>query len=187
MPGGVNSPARAFGAVGGSPVFIDRAEGAYLFDVDGNRYIDYIGSWGPMILGHRPSGGRRGDRGGAGPRHELRRADRGRERAGRADHRRRAVGREGAAGELRHRGDDERHPAGPRLHGPRPAREVRRQLPRARRQPAGGGGQLGGDAGGAELAGRHGRRVARHARGGVQRRRRAWRRRSPRAATRSPA
>lgn len=53
MPGGVNSPARAFGAVGGSPVFIDHAEGAYLFDVDGNRYLDYIGSWGPMILGHR--------------------------------------------------------------------------------------------------------------------------------------
>jgi glutamate-1-semialdehyde 2,1-aminomutase len=53
MPGGVNSPARAFGAVGGTPVFIDRADGAYLFDIDGNRYIDYIGSWGPMILGHR--------------------------------------------------------------------------------------------------------------------------------------
>jgi glutamate-1-semialdehyde 2,1-aminomutase len=53
MPGGVNSPARAFGAVGGSPIFIDRADGAYLYDVDGNRYIDYIGSWGPMILGHR--------------------------------------------------------------------------------------------------------------------------------------
>ncbi|NOY40247.1 MAG: glutamate-1-semialdehyde 2,1-aminomutase [Planctomycetes bacterium] len=54
MPGGVNSPARAFGAVGGSPVFIDRADGAYLFDLDGNRYLDYIGSWGPQILGHRP-------------------------------------------------------------------------------------------------------------------------------------
>jgi glutamate-1-semialdehyde 2,1-aminomutase len=53
IPGGVNSPARAFGAVGGSPVFIDRADGAYLYDVDGNRYIDYVGSWGPMILGHR--------------------------------------------------------------------------------------------------------------------------------------
>ncbi|TWT48426.1 glutamate-1-semialdehyde 2,1-aminomutase [Botrimarina hoheduenensis] len=52
MPGGVNSPARAFGAVGGEPLFIDHAEGAYLYDVDGNRYIDYIGSWGPMILGH---------------------------------------------------------------------------------------------------------------------------------------
>ena len=53
MPGGVNSAARAFGAVGGEPIVFDRGEGAYLFDVDGNRYIDYIGSWGPMILGHR--------------------------------------------------------------------------------------------------------------------------------------
>lgn len=53
MPGGVNSPARAFGGVGGEPIVFDRAEGAYLFDVDGNKYIDYIGSWGPMILGHR--------------------------------------------------------------------------------------------------------------------------------------
>lgn len=52
MPGGVNSPARAFGGVGGEPIFFDRAEGAHLFDLDGNRYIDYIGSWGPMILGH---------------------------------------------------------------------------------------------------------------------------------------
>ena len=52
MPGGVNSPARAFGAVGGEPVFFERGEGAYLYDIDGNRYIDYIGSWGPMILGH---------------------------------------------------------------------------------------------------------------------------------------
>jgi glutamate-1-semialdehyde 2,1-aminomutase len=52
IPGGVNSPARAFGAVGGEPPFIERAQGAYLWDIDGNRYIDYIGSWGPMILGH---------------------------------------------------------------------------------------------------------------------------------------
>lgn len=52
MPGGVNSPARAFGAVGGEPIVIERGEGAYLYDVDGNRYLDYIGSWGPMILGH---------------------------------------------------------------------------------------------------------------------------------------
>ena len=53
MPGGVNSPARAFGGVGGEPIVFERAQGAYLFDVDGNRYIDYIGSWGPMILGHQ--------------------------------------------------------------------------------------------------------------------------------------
>ena len=52
MPGGVNSPARAFGGVGGEPIFFERGRGAYLFDLDGNRYIDYIGSWGPMILGH---------------------------------------------------------------------------------------------------------------------------------------
>jgi glutamate-1-semialdehyde 2,1-aminomutase len=52
IPGGVNSPARAFGAVGGEPPFIERAEGAYLHDIDGHRYIDYVGSWGPMILGH---------------------------------------------------------------------------------------------------------------------------------------
>jgi glutamate-1-semialdehyde 2,1-aminomutase len=52
MPGGVNSPARAFGGVGGEPIFIDRAEGAWLYDLDGNCYLDYILSWGPMILGH---------------------------------------------------------------------------------------------------------------------------------------
>ena len=52
MPGGVNSPVRAFRGVGGDPVFIERASGPYLFDVDGNRYLDYVQSWGPMILGH---------------------------------------------------------------------------------------------------------------------------------------
>jgi len=52
IPGGVNSPARAFGAVGGEPPFIAHAQGAYLFDIDGHSYIDYVGSWGPMILGH---------------------------------------------------------------------------------------------------------------------------------------
>ncbi|QUM79552.1 glutamate-1-semialdehyde 2,1-aminomutase [Moritella sp. 5] len=52
IPGGVNSPVRAFNGVGGSPLFIQRAEGARIYDVDGNAYIDYVGSWGPMILGH---------------------------------------------------------------------------------------------------------------------------------------
>jgi glutamate-1-semialdehyde 2,1-aminomutase len=52
IPGGVNSPVRAFKAVGGTPLFIERAEGAYIFDSDNNRYVDYVLSWGPMILGH---------------------------------------------------------------------------------------------------------------------------------------
>ncbi|MFM1996822.1 MAG: Glutamate-semialdehyde -aminomutase, partial [Planctomycetota bacterium] len=53
IPGGVNSPARAFGGVGGEPIFFKQAQGQHLTDIDGNRYLDYIGSWGPMILGHR--------------------------------------------------------------------------------------------------------------------------------------
>jgi len=52
IPGGVNSPVRAFRAVGGNPIFFDKAAGAYLFDADGKRYIDYVQSWGPMVLGH---------------------------------------------------------------------------------------------------------------------------------------
>ena len=52
MPGGVNSPVRAFKNINGNPIFFEKAEGAYLFDADGNKYIDYIGSWGPMIMGH---------------------------------------------------------------------------------------------------------------------------------------
>ncbi|EKD45073.1 MAG: glutamate-1-semialdehyde aminotransferase, partial [uncultured bacterium] len=52
IAGGVNSPVRAFKAVGGNPIFIQSAHGAYLTDVDGSQYIDYVGSWGPMILGH---------------------------------------------------------------------------------------------------------------------------------------
>ncbi len=54
IPGGVNSPVRAFKSVGGEPLFIARGEGAYLYDVDGNRYTDYVCSWGPLILGHAP-------------------------------------------------------------------------------------------------------------------------------------
>src|SRR5512133_2103702 len=52
IPGGVNSPVRAFKAVGGTPRFVQRAQGSYFWDANGTRYIDYIGSWGPMILGH---------------------------------------------------------------------------------------------------------------------------------------
>lgn len=52
IPGGVNSPVRAFKAVGGTPIFIDRANGAYIVDCDDKQYIDYVLSWGPMIMGH---------------------------------------------------------------------------------------------------------------------------------------
>ena len=75
MPGGVNSPARAFGGVGGEPVVFERASGAYLFDVDGNRYIDYIGSWGPMILGHQHPQVVEAVQQAVGPGIQLRRAD----------------------------------------------------------------------------------------------------------------
>src|SRR6185503_20724114 len=54
LVGGVNSPVRAFRAVGGPPRFIEKADGAFVTDVDGKKYIDFVGSWGPMILGHRP-------------------------------------------------------------------------------------------------------------------------------------
>ncbi len=56
IPGGVNSPVRAFGSVGGTPLFIDRARGSRLWDVDGRSYIDYVMSWGPLIHGHAPPG-----------------------------------------------------------------------------------------------------------------------------------
>ena len=55
IPGGVNSPVRAFRAVGGNPIFVNRAKGAHVFDVDGKEYIDYVGTWGPAILGHAPT------------------------------------------------------------------------------------------------------------------------------------
>src|SRR2546425_3032389 len=54
IPGGVNSPVRAFRAVGGNPLFIQRGNGSHVWDADGKEYIDYIGSWGPLIFGHRP-------------------------------------------------------------------------------------------------------------------------------------
>src|ERR1700691_1791787 len=53
IPGGVNSPVRAFRSVGGTPPFIARGEGSRIYDADGNEYIDYVGSWGPLLLGHR--------------------------------------------------------------------------------------------------------------------------------------
>src|SRR5437870_13578964 len=54
IPGGVNSPVRAFRGVGGTPRFIERGQGSRIIDTDGNSYIDYVGSWGPLLFGHRP-------------------------------------------------------------------------------------------------------------------------------------
>ena len=119
IPGGVNSPARAFGGVGGEPIFFVRGEGAYLVDLDGNRYIDYIGSWGPMILGHGHPRVVAALKEAIERGHQFRRADRSRERTGRADRGSRAQRRQGAAGQFGDRGHDERHPAGPRFHRPR--------------------------------------------------------------------
>ena len=80
MPGGVNSPVRAFRAVGGAPRFIARGAGARVWDADGHEYIDYVGSWGPMILGHaHPAVVAAITRAGAGG-HRVRRADRARGR-----------------------------------------------------------------------------------------------------------
>lgn len=52
MPGGVNSPVRAFKSVGGQPIIVDSVKGSHMWDIDGNEYIDYVGSWGPAIIGH---------------------------------------------------------------------------------------------------------------------------------------
>ena len=67
LPGGVNSPVRAFRGVGGEPVFVRSADGAYLEAEDGRRYVDFIGSYGPLIFGHRPSRGDGSDRAGPAP------------------------------------------------------------------------------------------------------------------------
>ncbi len=156
MPGGVNSPARAFGAVGGEPIFFDRASGAYLYDLDGNRYVDYIGSWGPMILGHgHPqvvaalrAAIDKGTSFGAPTEAESELAELIVE-AMPAVEKVRLVN-SGTEATM------QRHPAGPGLHGPRDDRQVCRQLPRPRGQSARGGGQFGGHARGAQLPRRHG-------------------------------
>ncbi len=75
LPGGVDSPVRAFKAVGATPIFVVRGRGASLEDVDGHTYIDYVMSWGPLIHGHAPKGLLKALAAAAAPRHELRRAD----------------------------------------------------------------------------------------------------------------
>ena len=115
IPGGVNSPVRAFRAVGGEPRFIERGLGARVWDADGHEYIDYVGSWGPLLLGHAHPADRGGDRRAGAARHRVRRADAGsRSTMAERDHVARAVDRDGAHGQLGHRGDDGRAAAGAR-------------------------------------------------------------------------
>ena len=132
LPGGVDSPVRAFASVGGSPLFIRRASGASIEDVDGNRYIDYVMSWGPLIHGHAPSGLIKAiaERGATG--HELRRAVRTRARARRTCAHAHAVDRARALRQLGDGSGDERDPGRPRIHAARQDREVRRLLSRPR-------------------------------------------------------
>jgi glutamate-1-semialdehyde 2,1-aminomutase len=115
IPGGVNSPVRAFRAVGGTPRFIARGEGAYIWDAEGQRYIDYIGSWGPMILGHGHPAVLEAVQ--AATRASLRRPTE-REIELAEDPQAGAQHRAGAPGQLRHRGRHERHPPGARRHRP---------------------------------------------------------------------
>ncbi len=126
MPGGVNSPVRAFKSVGGEPFFTARADGAYLFDVEGTRYIDYVGSWGPMIVGHNHPHVRAAVERAIERRTLVRHAVPGRSHDGRDDRAAGAVDRRRAHGQLRHRSDDVGDPSRARLHGPYAHREVRR-------------------------------------------------------------
>ena len=170
MPGGVNSPARAFGAVGGEPIVFDRAQGAYLYDVDGNRYIDYIGSWGPMILGHRhpkviealEAALARGTSFGAPTEAENQLAELVVEAVPSVEKVRLVnSGTEATMSAIR---------LGPRFHRTRDDRQIRRQLPRPRRQPAGRRGQRGRDPGGARFTGRDRGNRQRHTDPPLQRR-----------------
>ena len=136
LPGGVNSPVRAMGAIGRSPIFIDRGEGAELIDVDGNRFIDYVCSWGPLIHGHAhpvvldavAAAAAKGTSFGAPTAAEVELAVRG--------HAPDRWGRDVAHDLLGHRGHDDRRAARASGHRARAAAQVRRRLPRASRSTA---------------------------------------------------
>ena len=161
IPGGVNSPVRAFRSVGGTPRFLVSARGAYVTDVEGREYVDLVAGWGPAILGHADPQVIEAVHGCRGPRPLIRRVDPGRDRARRARRAARRARREAAPRLDGHRGDDDGHPPRPRLHRPRPAREVRRPLPRPLRRPARRGGLRPRDVRAARLGGRARRRSPR--------------------------
>ena len=164
IPGGVDSPVRAFKSVGGSPLFIARASGSRLTDVDGNTFIDYVMSWGPLIHGHAPKGlagaiaraARGGTSFGAPSPLEV---DARRTRLP-AD----AVDRARPLRQLRHRGRDERRSRGPRRHPARRHHQVPGVLPRPRRRLPGAGRFGRADLRHAGQPRRHRRRIRRHPR-----------------------
>ena len=173
LPGGVNSPVRAMRAIGRDPLFIDRGQGSEIMDVDGNRYVDWVMSWGPLIHGHAHpeileaviAAAERGT--------TLRRADPGRDRARRGGRHAHALGGDAAHDVVGHRGDDERLAARPRGHRPGQDPEVRRRVPRPRRRSAGGGGLGPGHAGHPRFAGRARGRDPGHGHRALERPRRA--------------
>jgi len=115
LPGGVNSPVRAFGGVDMGPLFVAGAKGSKIFDIDGNEYIDYVGSWGPIILGHaHPSVIAAVEAAAEG--HIVRGAYTGRDGAGKENHCRLRLDRESSASQQRHRGGHDGDTFGPRLY-----------------------------------------------------------------------
>ena len=154
IPGGVNSPVRAFRAVGGKPLFIERGNGSHIWDADGKEYIDYVGSWGPLIFGHRPPEVLKaltevlefGTSFGAPTEREVEIAE--------------LIVRDGSfrskspAGQFGYRSHPQRNPSGSRIHRPRPDHKIRRLLSRAWRQSAGKSGFRRRDPGLARQSGR---------------------------------
>ena len=172
LPGGVNSPVRAFRSVGGTPRFIARGEGAWLEDADGNRYVDLVLSWGPLILGHAHpevvaavvEAAGRGTTYGAPTELEVRLAERVVAAV--------PLARDGAVREQRHRGRHERGAARARGHRTPRHRQVRRLLSRPRRRAAGRRRLGRRHAGPPRFAGGHARDGGRHPDRAVQRSRR---------------
>ena len=133
LVGGVNSPVRAFRAVGGDPLIIDRAQGSRIFDIDGREYLDYVGSWGAMILGHAHDAvtASMRDQSSRGTSYGM--TNRIGNRAGGENPLGPAFARNGPLRQLRHGSDDERGAPGARLHAARPDSEIRGLLSRPRR------------------------------------------------------
>ncbi len=124
LVGGVNSPVRAFRSVGGEPLIIERGSGQYLYDADGNELLDYVCSWGAMLLGHATSRCDAGDCGTSAARNELRGDNGARTGARHIDHASDSGDREDSIRFERHGSHDERGETGPRGHEARFHREI---------------------------------------------------------------